>query len=52
MLESVVGYAGPLFGLSSPAWPAASVAKPPPQQETAAELNFEMLIVVNNKFVD
>ena len=45
-----------LFGrrrLSSPAWPAASGAKPPPQQEpAAAELNFEMLIVVNNKFVD
>ena len=94
-----------LFGrrrLSSPAWPAASGAKPPPQQEPAAffflcccfcgcrlsaaaagshptddgkiprlvqqkrpqvvqlvglqqpaaELNFEMLIIVNNKFVD
>ena len=27
-------------------------AKPPPQQEPAAGLNFEMLIVVNNKFVD
>ena len=30
----------------------ARAAKPPPQQEPAAELNFEVLIVVNNKFVD
>ena len=40
-------------GSPPPPWPAASGAKPPPQQEpAAAELNFEMLIVVNNKFVD
>ena len=38
-------------GLSSPAWPAASVAKPPPKQEPA-ELNFKVLSIVNNKFVN
>ena len=37
--------------LSSP-WPSASGSEAPTAAGAAAELNFEMLIVVNNKFVD
>ena len=38
--------------LSSPAWPAASGSEAPTAAGATAELNFEVLIVVNNKFVD
>ena len=44
------GYSGG-GGSPPPKGALASGAKPPPQQEPA-ELNFKMLIVVNNKFVD